>query len=135
MAVLLASLVSLILPLWLVRSMVGLRETLQVWPALLVSGLSFAGMQFYWSNFQDPGLVDVVAAIFSLLVMVALLAGLPVRKTIRIFKITVVQMIPSLLAISFMVGLAYVTRYSGMDTLVGLIVMFYAYVMPSMIPR
>ena len=38
---------SLILPLWLVRSMVGWRETWQVWPALLVSGLSFAGMQFY----------------------------------------------------------------------------------------
>src|SRR5215216_1725604 len=64
---------SLILPLWLVRSMVGWRETLEVWPALLVSGLSFAGMQFYWSNFQDIGLVDVVAAIFSLLVMVAFL--------------------------------------------------------------
>ena len=37
---------SLILPFWLVRSMVGWRETLQVWPALMVSGLSFAGMQF-----------------------------------------------------------------------------------------
>ena len=59
---------SLILPFWLVRSMVGWRETFQVWPALLVSGLSFAGMQFYWSNYQDIGLVDVVAAVFSLLV-------------------------------------------------------------------
>ena len=64
---------SLILPLWLVRSMVGWRETLQVWPALLVSGASFAAMQFYWSNFQDVGLVDIVAAVFSLLVMVAFL--------------------------------------------------------------
>src|SRR5689334_3418556 len=64
---------SLVLPLWLVRSMVGWRETWQVWPALLVSGLSFASMQFYWSNFQDVGLVDIVAAIFSLLVTVALL--------------------------------------------------------------
>src|SRR5213075_2732225 len=33
---------------------------------------------------------------------------------------TVVQMMPSLLAISFMVGLAYVTRYCGMDTIMGL---------------
>ena len=64
---------SLILPFWLVRSMVGWRETMQVWPALLVSGASFAGMQFYWSNFQEPGLVDIVSAIFSLLVMVAFL--------------------------------------------------------------
>src|SRR6478735_7895294 len=64
---------SLILPFWLVRSMVGWRETFQVWPALLVSGLSFAGMQFYWSNYQEMGLVDVVAATFSLLVMVTFL--------------------------------------------------------------
>src|SRR6476646_3121400 len=64
---------SLILPFWLVRSMVGWRETLQVWPALLLSGASFAGMQFYWSNFQEPGLVDIVSAVFSLLVMVGFL--------------------------------------------------------------
>ncbi|HEU4893817.1 MAG TPA: lactate permease LctP family transporter [Vicinamibacterales bacterium] len=219
---------SLILPFWLVRSMVGWRETRQVWPALLVSGASFAGMQFYWSNYQEPGLVDIVSAIFSLLVMVAflkfwkpvevmpvsgqlaatarrhstievlkgwspfiiasiliflsglpalarhvtfnalrvpmpylhnavlkmppvapvptpedatvnlnfiaipgtvifvaaviaaLLAGLSLAKTLRVFGDTVVQMMPSLLAISFMVGLAYVTRYAGMDTVLGL---------------
>jgi lactate permease len=219
---------SLILPFWLVRSMVGWRETWQVWPALLVSGASFAGMQFYWSNFQEPGLVDVVSAIFSLLVMVAflkvwkpaevipvsgqlaastrhhstmevlkgwspfiiasvliflsglpalarhvnfaalrtpmpylhnavlkmppvapvpmpedatvnlnfvaipgtvifvagviaaLLAGLSLAKTLRVFASTVVQMMPALLAISFMVGLAYLTRYAGMDTVLGL---------------
>jgi len=219
---------SLILPFWLVRSMVGWRETFQVWPALLVSGLSFAAMQFYWSNYQDVGLVDNVSAIFSLLVTVALLkvwqpatvipvsgalaattrrhstadvlrgwspfivasvlifvtglpaaarylnfdalrmpmpflhnavlkmppvapqptpedatvnvnfialpgsvvfvagviaallARLPLATTVRLFKDTVVQMTPSLLAISFMVGLAYVTRYSGMDTILGL---------------
>jgi len=220
--------ISLILPLWLVRSMVGWRETWQVWPALLVSGASFAAMQFYWSNFQEPGLVDIVSAIISLLVTVAflkiwapaqvmpvsgelvtsatrhstaeilkgwspfivasvliflsglpaagrfvnfdtlrmpmpflhnavlkmppvapvptpedatvnlnfvaipgtvifisaviaaLLAGLSVPRTARLFVQTVIQMMPSLLAISFMVGLAYVTRYSGMDTVLGL---------------
>src|SRR6185295_7887861 len=64
---------SLILPFWLVRSMVGWKQTFQVWPALLVSGLSFAGMQFYWSNYQDIGLVDVVSAVFSLLMTVAFL--------------------------------------------------------------
>ena len=252
---------SLLLPLWLVRSMVGWRETWQVWPALLVSGGSFAVMQFYWSNYQEPGLVDVVAAVFSLLAMVVFLrvwrpaevlpvndqppgpthlraprhgedgdsapgaisagaggglagvsvvparqsalevlrgwspfiiasvlifvtglpaiarhlnfdallipmpllddavlkmppvapqptpedatvnlnfiaipgtvlfvsaliaaglAGLPWRTTRRLFGRTLAQMTPSLLAISFMVGLAYITRYSGMDTVLGL---------------
>jgi len=66
-------LLSFILPLWLVRSMVGWRETLEVWPAIAVSGISFAAMQFYWSNFQETGLVDIVAGVFSLLVTVVFL--------------------------------------------------------------
>src|SRR5215471_3484243 len=66
-------LLSCILPLWLVRSMVGWRETFEVWPAIVVSGISFAGMHFYWSNFQETGLVDIVAGLFSLLVTVAFL--------------------------------------------------------------
>jgi lactate permease len=41
----------------------------------------------------------------------------------RAFKIlgqTIRQLVPSMLAISFMVGLAYVTKYAGMDTVLGL---------------
>jgi lactate permease len=65
--------ISAILPLWLVRSMVGWRETYEVWPAVAVSGLSFATVQFYWSNYQESGLVDIIAALISLLCMVAFL--------------------------------------------------------------
>ncbi len=222
---------SAVLPFWLVRSMVGWRETLAVWPALVVSGLSFASAQFYWSNYQESGLVDVIAALVSLLTMVAFLKiwrpatilghdqidaadrsspthhsvaavlqgwspfllasvfifvaaqpavarclnfpglkmpmpalhqvvlrvppvvtvptpedaiadmnllslpgtavfaggalaalwlGLSPVRIVRIFGRTVIRMTPSLLAISFMVGLAFVTRYSGMDTVLGL---------------
>jgi lactate permease len=64
---------SAILPLWLVRSMVGWRQTFEVWPALAVSGLTFATVQFYWSNYQEAGLVDIIAALMSLLAMVAFL--------------------------------------------------------------
>jgi lactate permease len=220
---------SLVLPAWLVVTMVGVRRALEVWPALLVSGASFAAMQFYWSNHQETGLVDIVAAVFSLLVMVAflrvwkpraamelggsertlelrahgvaavlkgwspfalasiliflwalpatsrylklafltfptpwldgavirtppvvpapapeaasvdlnffalpgtsvflgaflaaLLLGMPVAGALRLLGRTFRQLVPSMLAISFMVGLAYVTRYSGMDTVLGL---------------
>jgi lactate permease len=219
---------SFLLPLWLVRTLCPWRQTLQVWPALLVGGLSFAGMQFYWSNRQETGLVDIVAALFSLLAMVALLkvwrprallrfpgetaavvqrhgrgvvlrawspfllasvlilcTGLPAvsrhltfialkipvpalhdavlrmppvapaptpepaisdlnvlalpgtavlvgallaglwlglspRRLAQLLGRTARRLVPSLLAISFMVGLAYVTRYAGMDTVLGL---------------
>jgi lactate permease len=220
---------SLILPAWLVVTMVGWRKALEVLPALLVSGASFAAMQFYWSNYQETGLVDIVAAIFSLLVTVAflrlwkprqlmeegegertielrehgvaavlkgwspfalasvfiflwalpgfarylkipfltfptpwlhdavirtppvtpiptpesasidlnffalpgtavflgaflaaLLLGMRVGRALRLLGQTFRQLVPSMLAISFMVGLAYVTKYSGMDTVLGL---------------
>src|SRR5215468_2849506 len=75
-------LLSCILPLWLVRSMVGWRETFEVWPAIVVSGISFAGMQFYWSNFQETGLVDIVAGLFSLLLTVAFLKAWKPKPTL-----------------------------------------------------
>jgi lactate permease len=62
-----------------------------------------------------PGTVLFVSAIIA-----AFLAKLPWRTTLGLFRDTLVQMTPSMLAISFMVGLAYVTRYSGMDTVMGL---------------
>ncbi len=64
---------SFILPIWLVRTMTGWKGVFEVMPALLVAGASFAGMQYYWSNHVENNLVDVVAAIFSLLVMTAFL--------------------------------------------------------------
>jgi lactate permease len=64
---------SLIIPFWLVRTMVGWRETFAVWPALLVVGGTFAGAQLLWSNFVGVDLVDLVSAVASLAAGVALL--------------------------------------------------------------
>ena len=58
---------SVIVPLWLVRAMVPWKETFEVLPAILVSGLSFAVTQFVWSNYVDVGLVDIIAGAASLL--------------------------------------------------------------------
>ena len=65
--------IALILPFWLVRSMVPWRETRAVWPALLVVGGSFATTQFLWSNFVGFEVVDLASAIVSLLAGTALL--------------------------------------------------------------
>jgi len=220
---------SFILPLWLVRSMTGWKQTLEVLPALVVAGGSFAAMQYFWSNHVETNLVDIVAAAFSLLVMVGFLRlwkpktlmtvasaeklpeirrhsvgailkgwspfalasvlillwalpgfvkyirfaplsfplpglhnlvirvppvvtaptpesaimdvnavalpgtavfvgaflcapflGMPIRRAFAILGETFRQLVPSMLAISFMVGLAYVTRYAGMDAVLGL---------------
>jgi len=65
--------ISLILPFWLVRTMVPWRETLAVWPALLTIGGVFAGIQFAWSNFVGVELVDLASSVGSLLAGVAVL--------------------------------------------------------------
>jgi lactate permease len=57
---------SVIVPFWLVKTMVSWRETFAVWPALLVVGGTFAGAQFIWSNFVGFELVDIVSAVASL---------------------------------------------------------------------
>jgi lactate permease len=64
---------SFILPIWLVRTMTGWKGVIEVLPALLVAGGSFAAMQYYWSNHVENSLVDITSAIFSLLVSVAFL--------------------------------------------------------------
>ncbi len=57
---------SILIPFWLVWAYVGFRGMVQVWPALLVAGISFAVPQFLISNFHGPWLVDVVAALSCL---------------------------------------------------------------------
>ena len=57
---------SVIVPFWLVCAFAGVRGTLEVWPAVLVAGVSFAVPQFLVSNYHGPWLVDVVAAVVSM---------------------------------------------------------------------
>ena len=62
---------SLIVPFWLIWAFVGFRRMLDIWPAVLVAGVSFAVPQFIVSNYHGPWLVDVIAAVISM----ACLAG------------------------------------------------------------
>ena len=57
---------SLIVPFWLIAAYCGWRGMLEVWPALLVAGVSFAIPQFLVSNFHGPWLVDIIAAACSI---------------------------------------------------------------------
>ncbi len=59
-------------------------------------------------------------AVFLAGTLAALLLGMNLTGIVRTFMRTVIQLTPSLMAISLMVSLAYVTRYSGMDTVLGL---------------
>jgi lactate permease len=64
---------SLLVPAWLVWAMAGWRGLVGVWPAVLVSGGTFAAVQFAVSNFHGPSLVDVVAGVVSLVSLALLM--------------------------------------------------------------
>ncbi|HEY3136992.1 MAG TPA: L-lactate permease [Blastocatellia bacterium] len=64
---------AIIVPFWLVRAMVGWRETFEVLPAILVVGVSFGATQFVWSNFIDSNLVDIAGGLVSLISTVTFL--------------------------------------------------------------
>ena len=57
---------SLIVPFWLIWVFAGFRGMLQVWPAILVTGVSFAIPQFLISNFINPWIVDIGASLISM---------------------------------------------------------------------
>lgn len=57
---------SVIVPFWVIWAYVGFRRMLEVWPPILVAGLSFAIPQYLVSNYHGPWLVDIVAAIVSM---------------------------------------------------------------------
>jgi lactate permease len=66
-------LLSFITPLYLVLLMCGLKKAMEVLPAILVSGGSFALLQFLTSNFAGPALPDIIAGIGSIISLVVFL--------------------------------------------------------------
>ena len=57
---------SVLVPFWLIWAFAGWRGVKGIWPAILVTGVSFAIPQFLISNFHGPMLVDVGSAIISM---------------------------------------------------------------------
>ena len=57
---------SLIVPFWLIWAFAGWRGMMAIWPAVLVTGVSFAVPQFVISNFINPWIVDIGASLISM---------------------------------------------------------------------
>ncbi|MEO6718767.1 MAG: lactate permease LctP family transporter [Ferruginibacter sp.] len=64
---------SIMLPFYLVTMIAGFKKTKEVLPAILISGVSFAALQFATSNFLGAALPDVIAGIGSIISLVILL--------------------------------------------------------------
>jgi lactate permease len=57
---------SLLVPFWLIWAFAGWRGMITIWPAILVTGVSFAIPQFVISNFINPWIVDIGASLVSM---------------------------------------------------------------------
>ncbi len=64
---------ALLVPFWLVKSMASWKDTFEVFPAILVVGASFSLTQFFWSNYVDSNLVDIMGGAVSIVVTVVFL--------------------------------------------------------------
>ena len=64
---------SLIVPFWLIWAFAGWRGMMEIWPAILVTGVSFAIPQFLISNFINPWIVDIGASLISMACLVLFL--------------------------------------------------------------
>ena len=67
------SFVSLIIPFYLVLIMAGWKRTKEVFPAILVSGGTYATVQFLTSNFIGPELPGILSALASIVALAVFL--------------------------------------------------------------
>jgi lactate permease len=95
---------AVIVPFWLVRTMVNWKETMEVFPAILVVGGSFAVTQWFWANHMDSNLVDIAAGVVSLVATLLFL---------RVWQPKTIWRFPDEPAIEAAAVRAAVKQYSG----------------------
>ena len=69
----LCAMISVIIPAYLVVVMAGPKRALEVWPAILICGVSFAATQFYVSNYIGHELTDILSSLACISAMVLVL--------------------------------------------------------------
>ena len=69
----LCAMISLFIPAYLIVVMAGWRRALEVAPAIIACGVSFAGMQFLVSNYVGPELTDIASSLTCIATMVVVM--------------------------------------------------------------
>ena len=63
----------ILVPFWLIWAFAGFSGMLEVWPAILVAGVTFAIPQLLVSNMHGPWVVNVVASVVSMICLIGFL--------------------------------------------------------------
>jgi lactate permease len=80
----LCALISVFIPGYLLVVMVGWKRAMEVLPAILACGISFAGVQFYVSNYMGPELTDILSSLTCIVVMVFVLKFWKPKNILRL---------------------------------------------------
>jgi lactate permease len=80
----LCAMISVVIPGYLVVVMAGPKRALEVLPAIIACGLSFASVQFYVSNYMGPELTDILSSLACIGVMVLVLKFWKPKTTMRL---------------------------------------------------
>jgi len=80
----LCAMMSVVIPGYLLVVMAGWARALEVLPAIVACGVSFAGTQFLVSNFIGPDLTDIMSSLTCIVVMVAVLKLWRPRRIMRL---------------------------------------------------
>jgi lactate permease len=80
----LCAMISLIIPGYLIVVMAGPKRALEVLPAIVVCGVSFAAAQFYVSNYVGPELTDIISSLTCIGAMVLVLKLWKPRNIMRL---------------------------------------------------
>jgi lactate permease len=78
------AMISVIIPAYLMIVMVGRKKAAEVLPAIIACGISFAGVQFYVSNYMGPELTDIMSSLTCIAVMALFLKLWKPREILRL---------------------------------------------------
>src|SRR5437667_6121945 len=80
----LCAMISVIIPGYLILVMTNRKKALEVLPAIIACGLSFAGVQFAVSNYVGPELTDIASSLTCIVVMVFVLKLWKPKNIVRL---------------------------------------------------
>lgn len=76
----------LLVPFWLIWVFAGMAAAIEVWPAILLTGATFAVVQFLMAYGSGPWLVAIVSAASTIVVLVAFLRFWKPRRTLDVHR-------------------------------------------------
>jgi lactate permease len=71
-------------PFWLIWAYAGFAAMIEIWPAILAAGTTFAVTQYLMAAYSGPSLIAVVAAAATILALVVLLRFWQPRRTLNV---------------------------------------------------